>query len=374
MKAAKHRPDFILLIVILLLVSIGLLTIYSASIIWAAQFKKLSADYYFLRQFMWAILGLTLMFGVMNVPFWKWRLMLPILFPITLLLLLIVFAFPGGEDGSYHRWILLGPVSFQPSELATFAIILYMAHIMTKKQDRLDSFKKSVVPPLVMTGLFAGLVIAEPDMDAAALIVVTGLSIMFGAGIPIRHLLKLAVPVVSLAVLFIFSSGYRRERIFGYLNLDPFSPETIQGDGWQQANSLYAIASGGWTGRGLGRSIQKFLYLPEPHTDFIFSIFAEEWGTIGAIALILLFAILIWRSIRIVSLLPDRFGSLVAIGITSMIGFAVIANIGMVIGALPVMGIPLPFISYGGSALVIKLLAMGILLNLSRYTAEDQAR
>ncbi len=374
MKSAKHRPDFLLLIVILLLVSIGLLTIYSASIIWAAQFKKLSADYYFIRQFMWTILGLTAMFGVMNVPFWRWRQLLPLQLPFSILLLLVVFAFPGGEDGSYHRWILLGPVSFQPSELATLTVILYMAHIMTKKQDRLDSFKKSVVPPLVITGLFAGLVIAEPDMDAAALIVVTAMAVMFGAGIPIRHFVKLAVPVIGLAALFIFSSEYRRERIFGYLHLDPFSIESIRGEGWQQANSLYAIASGGWTGRGLGRSIQKFLYLPEPHTDFIFSIFAEEWGTIGAIVLIVLFAILIWRSIRIASLLPDRFGSLVAVGITAMIGFAVIANIGMVIGALPVMGIPLPFISYGGSALLIKLLAMGILLNLSRYTAEEQAR
>jgi cell division protein FtsW len=372
LKLTRHRPDFIILIAVLLLVSVGLLTIYSASFIWAYQEMEMSPHFFFFKQCMFTLLGLGAMIFTMNLPFWIWRKLLLILLPLTLFLLLAVFAFPTvSADGSaYYRWIRIGPISFQPSELATLTIIFYMAHILTKKQDRLDDFKKTVIPPMAVALLFSLLVILEPDMDAAALIFGTALAILFGGGVPLMHIARIVLPVAGLGAIYIMKSEYHRVRFTGFLN--PFDEKYFHDIGYQQANSLYAIASGGWQGKGLGRSIEKFLYLPEPHTDFIFAIFLEEWGTIFGIFLIVVFGILIWRAIRIVSLLPDRFGSLLVIGITSMIGIAVVVNIGMVSGALPVMGIPLPFISYGGTAVVLKMAAMGILLNLSRYTVEDQ--
>ncbi|MFC4768145.1 putative lipid II flippase FtsW [Effusibacillus consociatus] len=368
MKLTRHRPDFIMLIVILLLVSIGLLTIYSASIIWAYQQLKFSPHHFFVRQCIFTVLGLIVLFVTMNLNFLNWRKLLLLLLPASLITLILVFAFP--PVNNVHRWIPLGSFSFQPSELATFTITIYVAHLLAKKHDKIHDFKKGTVPPLVVTGLFAGLVMMQPDMDAAALIVAITLAIMFGAGIPVAHILKVVLPAAVFAIIAVFASEWRRERIFAFL--DPFSQENLQNFGFQQAHSLYAIASGGWWGKGLGRSIEKFLYLPEPHTDFVFAIFIEEWGIIGGIVLIGLFGVFIWRSIRVAYLIPDRFGALLAIGITSMIGIAVVVNIGMVTGTLPVMGIPLPFITYGGSALVLKMAAMGILLNLSRYTVEKE--
>ncbi|WP_018132247.1 putative lipid II flippase FtsW [Effusibacillus pohliae] len=367
MKLTRHRPDFVLLITVLLLVSSGLLNIYSASMIWASEHLDKSPHYFFIRQCLWAAVGLIAMVTVMNLPYWKWRDLLKWLIPASLVSLLLVFVFP--KVGGAHRWIALGPVSFQPSELATLTVIVYLSHLVSKKHDQLADFKKGIVPPLVVIGLFAGLVLIEPAMDGASLLAVSGLAILFAGGTPGKHLAKILLPSGLLAVALVMLSDYRRARLLAFL--DPFSPENIQYWGYQQANSLYAVASGGWTGRGLGRSIEKFLYLPEPHTDFIFAILSEEWGTLGGILLIALFAVLIIRGIRVASRLPDRFGALLAVGITAMIGFAALANIGMVSAVLPVIGIPLPFVSYGGSSLLMKLIAMGLLLNLSRYTVED---
>lgn len=368
MKLTQHRPDFILFFVILLLVSIGLLSVYSASMIWATQEMGKPADYFFLRQLIWSVFGLASLLVTMNVPYWKWKKLLTILLPVSLLTLLAVFLFP--RVGGAHRWILVGPLSFQPSELATLTVIVYLAHLLAKKKEKLHNFKKGVFPPLLVMILFAGIIIIEPAMDAAGLLAATGMVMMYVAGTPKRHLAKLIVPGGVLAAAFILLSSYRRARLLALA--DPFSEENIRQFGFQQANSLFAIASGGWSGTGLGRSIEKFLYLPEPHTDFIFAILSEEWGTFGGIALIALFGVLVWRAMRISSRLQDSFGALIAVGIAGMIGFAVLANIGMVSGMLPVIGIPLPLISYGGSALLVKMSGLGLLLNLSRYTEDEE--
>lgn len=368
MKLTRHRPDFILFLVILLLVTIGLCNIYSASIIWALQEMGRSPQYFFNRQCIWAVLGITAMIVTMNFPFWKWRKLLRFLIPLSMISLLLVFLFPGVKGA--HRWIAFGQLSFQPSELATLTVIVYLAFLLDKKKDHIADFKKGFLPPIVLTALFAGIIIIEPAMDAASLLAVSGLSILFIAGSPVRYLGRLLLPAALLASAFVFFSNYRRARVFAFL--DPFSSNNIQDAGYQQANALMAMASGGWTGTGFGRSVSKFLYLPEPHTDFIFAIFIEEWGIIGGILLIVLFGVLIWRGIHIMTHLNDRFGSLLAAGITAMIGFAALANIGMVTDVLPVIGIPLPFISYGGSSLLVKLIAMGILLNLSRYTESPE--
>ncbi|BCJ86556.1 putative lipid II flippase FtsW [Effusibacillus dendaii] len=370
MNLPRHRPDFVILIVTLLLVSIGLLSIYSASIIWAYQELDKPPNYFFVRQCIWAFVGLIIMLVIMNLPFWRLRKPLKLLIPLSFVMLLMVFLFPGVNGA--HRWIYIGSNTIQPSEIAVLTLVIYLSHLLTKKQDVVNNFKKTVVPVMAIAGFFSGLILLEPDMDTAALPVVVAFVLLFGAGVPVRHLMGVALPVASLAILFIFSSDYRRARIFSFL--DPFSQQNALGDGFQQVHSLYAIASGGWVGKGLGRSVEKFLYLPEPHTDFIFAIFTEEWGTIGGILLIILFAVLIWRAFRICTLLPDRFGALLAMGITATIGIPVVVNIAMVTGAFPVAGIPLPFITYGGTALLVKLASMGILLNLSRYTIEESEK
>ncbi|MFC4769879.1 putative lipid II flippase FtsW [Effusibacillus consociatus] len=368
MRLDRHRPDFIILIVTLILVSIGLINVYSASIIWSYQNLGNSPSFFFKRQCIWSGLGLVVMFASMNIPFWFWkRLAKPLLLGSFAMLPLVFFFTP--VNGA-RRWIDLGPLSIQPSELAIFAVIVYLSYLLTKKQDILDDFKKGVLPSVVIASICGSLVLIEPDMGTAVLLVVSAYGVMFSSGIPFRHLTKLLIGAVILSIVFIVLESYRMERMLAFLN-----PWKYQDDqSYQLINSLYAISSGGWTGRGLGQSIEKFLYLPEPHTDFIFAILTEEWGIIGAVTVIALFAILVWRGTIIAARIPDRFGSLLACGITTMIGFSVIVNIGMVTGIMPVIGIPLPFISYGGSSLLIKLISMGVLLNVSRYTVENPSR
>lgn len=302
----------------------------------------------------------------MRIPFWVWKRAAKPLLLGSFLLLLLVFLF--SPVNGARRWINIGPLSLQPSELAIFVGIVYLSYLLNKKNDLLDDFKKGVFPPVIITCILGGLVLIEPDMGTAILLGVSAFAVMFASGIPFGHMFKLLIGALVLSTVFLFTESYRMERMLAFLN--PWEYKDDQS--YQLINSFYAIASGGWTGRGMGQSIEKFLYLPEPHTDFIFSILTEEWGTVGAVAVIVLFAILVWRGTMIASRIQDRFGSLLACGITTMIGFSVIVNIGMVTGIMLVIGIPLPFISYGGSALLIKLVSIGVLLNLSRYTVNNE--
>jgi cell division protein FtsW len=370
-KLKRHRPDFILLFVVLVLVSIGLLNVYSASMIWAAEnLNDASPSYFFVRQLIWAIIGTIGMLFVMNVHYRFWlRLTKFALLGTTFLLVLVLMI--GHEVNGAKRWLGFGFLSLQPSEFSIFAVILYISYLLSKKGEQISHFKKGVMPSLIISVIPALLILKEPDMGTAALLIATVFSLLYSAGARMRHLFATFLFISVAAVYFIFSSSYRAKRITAFLN--PWDPSNAD-NAFQIKNSLYAIASGGWTGQGLGHSIEKFLYLPEPHTDFIFAILIEEWGIIGAIVVIALFAILVWRGTMIATRIPDRFASLFATGITAMIGIAMIVNVGMVTGVLPVIGVPLPFISYGGSSLVIKLASIGILLNISRYTLEERLK
>ena len=367
MKATRHRPDFLLFLVVILLSLIGLVSIYSASTI--LSFKQYDGDtsHYFMRQLFFVAIGLFGMLFTMNIPYQTWyRLARPLFLLSYFLLVLVLVIGLGTDDWGARRWISLGFFTFQPSEFAMLAIIIYLSYLLTRKQDRITEAKASFWPSVVLIGIGFGLIMLEPDMDTAVTFALCPLIVMFVAGVPFKYLRNLSIlgiiTCVPLALV-----GYRGDRIWSYW--DPW--KYVNDDGYQIIQSLYAIGSGGWTGRGLGHSIEKFSYLPEPHTDFIFAILSEEWGFIGGVFLIALYAILIWRGIHIATHVQDRFASLVTIGVTSMIAIAVFINIGSVTNLLPVIGVPLPFISYGGTSLLVKMFGMGILLNISRYTVKE---
>lgn len=368
MKVTRHRPDFVLFVVVVLLTLIGLVSIYSASSIVALVKYEQSTAYFFIRQSVWVILGLFVMLFTMNIPFTRWQKLSKLFLLGSYLALILVLIPPFGKEvnGAY-RWLKLGPLSFQPSELAIVGIILYLAYLLSKKGDRVQDPKASFWPTMVLTMIGFGLIMLEPDMDTAATYGLCAFIIMFVAGVPGKYLRNTALLAIA-AMIPLALYGYRGERLDAYL--DPWN--NINEKGYQVIQSLYAIGTGGLTGRGLGHSIEKFSYLPEPHTDFIFAVFSEEWGYIGGMVLIVLYGILIWRGIHIATHVQDRFAGLVAVGLTTMIGVAVFLNIGSVTKLLPTIGVPLPFISYGGTSLLFKMFAMGILLNISRYTVQER--
>ncbi len=370
MKLERHRPDFVLFVVVILLALFGLVCIYSAS--QSVSLKEgNSTDFYFLKQLRWVVLGLLVMLFTMNVSFMRWFKLSRLMMLASYIGLLMCFI-PGigVEIEGGKRWIDLWVATFQPSDLAMCAIIIHISYLLSRKQDRLDNPKASFWPPMILIGIGFGLIILEPDMDTAVTFALCPFVIMFAAGVPWKYMRNTMIAgivvLVPLALL-----GYRGARISTYL--DPFAGE-INDDNLQIVQSMFAIATGGFSGRGLGHSIEKFSYLPQPHTDFIFSILSEEWGLIGGLVLIALYGVLIWRGIHIALHVPNRFASLVAIGFTTLISIAVFLNIGSVTGLLPVIGVPLPFISYGGTSLLVKMFSMGILLNISRYTVQTPVK
>jgi cell division protein FtsW len=359
----RHRPDFILLFVLLLLILIGLVMVYSASTVVALE-KYDSSSHFFLRQVIWTCLGIVIMGFCMNIPFKAWlKLSKPMLLFSFLSLVAVLFTHANTDYGG-KRWFHIGSLQIQPSEYAIISIILYISYLVTKKAEYMSDFKRGLLPPTLLIIIFAGLIGIEPDLGTAILLVGATFSVLFVAGLAWRYIGLLFLSGGIFVFLMTELFPFRMARITSFLN--PWNDPN--GDSLQVIQSFIAINSGGLLGRGLGRSIEKFLYLPESHTDFIFAILTEEWGWLGASVVLILFGVLIWRGILISKRIENRFAAYVSVGFTSLIATGVLINVGMVIGLLPVTGIPLPFISYGGTALVFKMAAMGIVLNISRYT------
>lgn len=368
----RHKPDFILLMIILSLVAFGLVMVYSASMVWAIKVNGTSPSYFFEHQLMTAIGGVLVMTLLMNVPYTFWMKHARGISILTLIgVFIVLIPGIGHKAQGVRRWI--GPVvlHMQPSEIALVGIIIYLAYIYSKNRQKVQSFSRGVMPPLVMVAAQFFLIILEPDMGTSVLLLATSLTVMFAAGIRKRHVLTLSLIMAPMLGAFIWFERYRNMRLLVFLH--PWNPSYTNDGGYQLQQSLIAIFHGGLLGSGLGQGVEPFLYLPIPYADFIFSIIVEELGLLGALVLFAFYGVLIWRSIRIAQRLENRFASLLAIGIASMIGYGVLINVGAVTGLLPVTGIPLPFISYGGTALFVKLCAMGILLSLSRYTMEHQS-
>ncbi|SFA75473.1 MULTISPECIES: stage V sporulation protein E [unclassified Bacillus (in: firmicutes)] len=363
MPTKRNTPDFILLIVTLTLLTVGLIMVYSASAVWA-DYKFEDSFFFAKRQMLFAGVGIVAMFFIMNVNYWTWRTFAKMIIIICFVMLVLVLV-PGVgnvRNGS-RSWIGVGAFSIQPSEFMKLAMIVFLAKYLSERQKVITSFKKGLVPSLGLVFLAFGMIMLQPDLGTGTVMVGTSVVMIFVSGARIAHFAALGLIGVAGFVGLVISAPYRMERITSFL--DPWSDPL--GSGFQMIQSLFAIGPGGLFGLGLGESRQKFFYLPEPQTDFIFAILAEELGFIGGSFVLLLFALLLWRGIRISLGAPDLFGSFLAVGIIAMIAIQVMINVGVVTGLMPVTGITLPFLSYGGSSLTLMLMAVGVLLNISRY-------
>lgn len=360
----RSTPDFILVILTLLLLTIGLIMVYSASAVWATY--KFDDSFFFAkRQLLFAAVGVIAMFFLMNVDYWTWRSWAKVLI-IVCFILLIAVLIPGigMERNGSRSWIGVGAFSIQPSEFMKLAMIAFLAKFLSENQKKITSFKKGLVPSLGLVFTAFGIIMLQPDLGTGTVMVGTCIVMIFVSGARISHFGWLGLLGVAGFVGLVISAPYRIKRITSFL--DPW--EDPLGSGFQIIQSLYAIGPGGLVGLGLGQSRQKFFYLPEPQTDFIFAILAEELGFIGGSLVLLLFGLLLWRGVRIALGAPDLYGSFLAIGIISMVAIQVMINVGVVTGLMPVTGITLPFLSYGGSSLTLMLMAIGVLLNVSRYS------
>ncbi|HAQ08640.1 MAG TPA: stage V sporulation protein E [Bacillus bacterium] len=346
------------------LLAIGLIMVYSASAVWA-DYKFDDSFFFAKRQMLFAGVGIIAMFFIMNVDYWTWRTWAKVLVIICFVLLILVLI-PGignVRNGS-RSWIGVGAFSVQPSEFMKLAMIAFLAKFLSENQKAITSFKNGLVPSLGLVFVAFGLIMLQPDLGTGTVMVGTSVVMIFIAGARISHFAGLGLLAVAGFVGLIISAPYRMKRITSFL--DPWQDPL--GSGFQMIQSLYAIGPGGLFGLGLGQSRQKFFYLPEPQTDFIFAILAEELGFIGGSFILLLFSLLLWRGIRIALGAPDLFGTFLATGIIAMIAIQVMINIGVVTGLMPVTGITLPFLSYGGSSLTLMLMAVGVLLNISRHS------
>ncbi len=352
--------DVPFLLLTLLLVAIGVIMMFSASYA-RAFYKEGSSTYYFARQGGFALAGIVVMWIVSRINYQWWRVgSVPIMAAAVVLLILVPVI--GKEENGATRWIRLFGIGFQPSELAKLAVVLCFAAMISFYRDRMQTFRYGVLPFAGILMVIAGLLYLEPHLSATLIILATGAVMMFLGGTKLRWFGLGAALVALVMVVYLTTQGYASDRITAWR--DPFSDQSDKG--YQILQSLYAIGSGGMMGLGLGRSRQKYLYLPEEHNDYLFPIVCEELGFVGAVLVLLLFALLIFRGYWIAIHARDRFGSLVAAGITTLLLLQVFLNVGVVTNLLPATGISLPFFSYGGTALLVQLTEMGIILNISR--------
>lgn len=363
MAIRPKSPDFMLFFAVIALLALGVVMVYSASAV--SAYVNFNDSYYFLkRQIIWAALGLLAMFFTMNIDYHAWqKLSKPIMLATLALLILVLVPGLGKVVNGARRWIGFGSLYLQPSEIAKLSMVLFCAGSLAARQEKITSFFKGVMPQLLILLVVFGLILKEPDLGTALAIGGTVFVLLFTAGAKISHLSSLGIAGVVGIVVAILVEPYRLKRLLAFS--DPWSDPLDTG--YHIIQSLYAIGSGGLFGVGLGRSREKFLYLPEPHTDFIFAILGEELGFIGTITVILLFFLFAWRGFKIAISAPDIYGSLIAAGLTTMIVMQALMNISVVTASMPVTGIPLPFLSFGGSALIFTLAGVGIILNISRY-------
>ncbi len=368
----KSGIDLPFLFLVLTIVVIGLVMLFSASYPSAYYLHKGDSFYFIRKQLLFAVVGIIAMLAISRIDynyFHKWA--VPIL-GVSFFLLLIVLVMPA--NNGVHRWVQLGSsFSFQASEITKFAIVVSFAHFINLNFNRMGTFKYGILPYLIILGPTVVLLALEPHISCTVIVVLLAAGMLFIGGVKLKWFgMVLGAIASALIYLVVFTDKltYANNRISGWL--DPFSPSAGV-DTWQTRQGLYAIGSGGIWGLGLGNSRQKYLYLPEPQNDFIFSVVCEELGFIGAIIILLLFAMLIWRGMIISMKAKDKFGSLLGIGLIAQVGLQVILNIAVVTNTIPNTGISLPFFSYGGTSLLMLLAQMGIILSISRTATLEKA-
>lgn len=369
LKGTRGKMDYQFLGVVVVLLAFGLIMVLSSSspVAYASAKSNYNSFYYFNRQLMWALIGAFLMAVAANYDYHKlvkWA--VPGIVLSFVLLLLVLIPGIGVVVNEARRWIQIGPLQFQPSEVAKFGVVLFLAANLAKNYKILNKFG-GLMFYLIILGVFAGVIMLEPHFSCTMLILSASAVMLFVAGARWKHVIGLMIPAFVGVIGMVAVAPYRLKRVVTFL--DPF--KDIRGDGWQIVQSLYAIGSGGVFGAGIGQSRQKYLNIPEPQNDFIFSIICEELGLVGAILVIALFAFLIYRGVKIALSSPDLFGTLLTVGIIALIAFQALVNIAVVTSSMPVTGMPLPFFSYGGTALAITMAEMGVVLNVSRHRKND---
>lgn len=364
----RRASDFTLMIATILLVFIGIIMVFSSS--WPDGFYKLNDGYYYLKKQLFAsVVGLIAMLFLMNFDYWKLNKFSKLIYAGAVFSGLLIFTPLGVEFNGARRWLNLGVTTVMPSDAIKLASVIFMASFLSKKKDEIKKFKSGLLPSLIIIGFSCGLIILQKDLSTSATLGMALIGLLFVAGMRISHLFVMGMLGIGGIVGAVIQEPFRMNRLLAFL--DPFKyRDTI---GWQVVQSLYALGSGGLFGLGLGKSRQKFFYIPEPYNDFIFAIIGEELGFLGSVTVIMLFLLIIWRGIRIALGTKDVFGCLLASGIVILITVQTLIHIAVVTSSMPPTGIPLPFVSYGGTSLMMYMAAVGILLNISRHIELDRS-
>ena len=361
--ARKLRSDWWLFIAMLVLVCTSLVMVRSAS-----AFKLPGQPYYFLsKQIAWSLIGGMFLVLLMRIDYRMYRQPRVVYGALAAVMFGLIVVFFMKPSNNTHRWLNVAGVGVQPSEFAKLAAIMFTAMMLERRMESINDLRASIVPIGGVAVAMAMLIFFEPDFGTAAALVATVAVMLFAAGLSYRYLVTLACAVVPVAAVALISEPYRVARLLSFLD-----PEANRrGPGWQQWQSLIAVGSGGVTGVGIGNSTQKMSYLPEAHTDFIYAVLSEETGMIGATVVLVAFCVIAWRGLVASLRAPDRFGAFLALGLTSMIVIQAFVNISVVLGLMPTKGIPLPFVSSGGSSLIVSFIAMGVLLNVSQQASAN---
>ncbi len=367
MDTTKHTIDKPLLLVVLALMTLGVVMVYSASSVIAEQ-KFGSSSHFLMQQLLRVVLGFLILVFAAKFDYHRYRSKTMLMMLIAFVLLVVVLGV-GGIKGT-ARWLGLGGFGIQPSEIAKLALIFYVAAYLDKKGERIRDFQNGVLPPLIIAGVFCGMIILQPNFSTASAIMAIVLVMMFVGGVKLKHVFGLSLAVVPVAAVMVLTSPYRMARLKTFLN----PAADVQGSGYQIRQSLISFGNGGIFGVGVGQGKQKLLFLPEPFTDFIYSIVGEELGFIGAVFVLVLFVIFMMRAIKIARTAPDLYGFYLAVGIIASIVLYALVNAGVATGMMPTTGLPMPFISYGGTSLLFTCFTVGVLLNISTQTvAKDVA-
>ena len=362
--ARKLKSDKVLFLATLLLVGASVVMVYSASAVLALN--RFNQPYFFLiKQGLLGALGMAAMSIAMRFDYRNYRAPSFIWLSLGVVIVALVAVLFSAPINGSSRWFGVGGIGVQPSELAKLSAIFFIAAILERRMDRIDEIQYALLPIGLVVGVLVGLILLEPDLGTSITLMLIAAAMVFAAGLSYRYIVGVLLGGLPVAYLLIMGSAYRRRRLMAFWNpwTDPL------GDGFQVIQSIIAVGAGGLFGRGLMAGVQKLFYLPEPHTDFIYAVIGEELGLAGTTVVLLCFVVIAWRGLRIAMHAPDRFGSFLAIGLTMMIAVQAFFNISVVLGLVPTKGIPLPFVSAGGSSLLISLLGMGILLNVSQHTA-----
>ncbi len=367
-KRAKGSIDLTFLVLVLLLLVFGLVMMFSASYAYAYYYEN-NSFHFITRQLVFAVLGLIAMVILSTWDYHIWHRFAWLSMGASVVLLLAVFTQPAVNNA--RRWIFIGNQSFQPSEIAKLSVVLLFAHIISINHDKMKTFRYGILPFGMILGVLAVLLLMEPHLSGTVLIILIGAVMIFIGGASLKWFALAGVGGAAFAGIAMLIPAIR-DRAMYRINvwIDPFIDPQVSG--FQTIQSLYAIGSGGLLGAGIGNSRQKYLFLPEPQNDFVFSVVCEELGFVGAVVVILLFVLLVWRGFTIAIKARDRFGTLLAAGLTAQVGIQAVLNIAVVTNTIPNTGIPLPFFSYGGTALAMLLAQMGIILSISRQTALEK--